>query len=103
MHLLLGFIHASVVMDVDSNNNIMSSCTTMLIYCRPPIVSHDHCYTSATQEGTAGVVAMETGSATPTGVGGEERSKSVVEGDEVKDNRKCLLCPVEGDAGCMVR
>ena len=49
---------------------------------------------------------METESATPTtkgGDGGEERSKSVVNGDEVKDNRKCLLCPVEGDAGCMVR
>ena len=54
---------------------------------------------------------METESATPTtttggggggGGGGGERSKSVVNGDEVKDNRKCLLCPVEGDAGCMV-
>ena len=47
---------------------------------------------------------METESATPiTGAGGEERSQSVVKGDEVKDNRKCLLCPVEGDAECMVR
>ena len=49
---------------------------------------------------------METESATPTtttgGGGGGDRSKSVVNGDEVKDNRKCLLCPVEGDAGCMV-
>lgn len=49
---------------------------------------------------------MEIESATPTTrgeSGSEERSKSIVNGDEFKDNRKCLLCPVEGDAGCMVR
>ena len=46
---------------------------------------------------------METENAT-VGGGGNERSKSVVvEGDEIKDSRKCLLCPVEGDAACMVR
>ena len=75
-------------------------------HCRPPVISHDHCYIAATQERAAEVVAMETESATPTitsGGSGEERSKSVADGDKVKDNRKCLLCPVEGDAGCMVR
>ena len=71
----------------------VSIITFTIHHRRPPAVSHDHCYCESAKPHTAGVFAMETGSSSP---------ESETKRSEVKDNRRCLFCSVEGDAPCMV-
>ena len=78
--------------------HICWSHITSTTHRRPTTVSHDHCYYEAANSDAAGVVAIETGSSSPE----VSQSSPETKMSEVKDNRRCLFCSVEGDASCMV-
>lgn len=77
------------------------------LHHRPSHLAHDHCYSSAIRpsQSTEQANDVDPQGEQPMDVdsqGVSEEGKNEEEKRQVKDPRRCVLCPVEGDAKCNV-
>lgn len=63
-------------------------CRVTYCFCRPPVLTHDHCYLSG----------LSAGGEKKEEKGNEQKKEMSVR----EDGRRCVICPVLGDADTMV-